>query len=356
MVNETPKAIVGLIVVSVIFIWGYHTFIPLNEMLIWILLQSIFIFFRYWNAHLLKQHLKDANDEKTKKHTVFFCILIIYSSLVWSGGSILGFMYAPSPYELVSLTMIAGIIAAGALSLSPILNAYLGYFTVMVLVQLFIMLMYDDKTHMIVTYLFIIYIPLIFLLSKSIYRFNVASIENTEKLEENVKNLYEISIIDSLTGVYNRRYFFESAQRHIALAQRDRADIALLMLDIDHFKNINDTYGHQAGDSVLRELSQALHVMIRESDLFARVGGEEFTILLHNTKCDGAKVMSEKIRSSIQQHPFKFRDITINVTLSIGIAALNDSVNTLDLLYQEADAQLYQAKISGRNRVCFSCA
>lgn len=122
------------------------------------------------------------------------------------------------------------------------------------------------------------------------------------------------------------------------------------MLDIDYFKKINDTYGHQAGDFVLINLVKEITSVMRESDTFARIGGEEFTVLLDNTSLDGAKIIAEKIRVMIENKHFIYNKATIDVTISIGISELNAQNASIDDLYKQADKQLYIAKQNGRNR------
>ncbi|RTE66216.1 GGDEF domain-containing protein [Amphritea opalescens] len=124
------------------------------------------------------------------------------------------------------------------------------------------------------------------------------------------------------------------------------------MIDIDHFKEINDNYGHQSGDYVLKKLSEKITNRIRKSDIFARIGGEEFTILLNNTPMDSAKVIAEKLRKLIEGTVFVLNNTPIKITISIGIAELNEENRSIEDLYKKADKQLYAAKHGGRNRVC----
>lgn len=156
-------------------------------------------------------------------------------------------------------------------------------------------------------------------------------------------------MIDELTNIYNRRYFFEISKELIALAAREQQAVSLIMLDIDYFKKINDTYGHQTGDFILRDLVKEINM--RKSDVFARVGGEEFTILLSDTSLNGATIIAEKIRKTIENKSFTYNTISINLTISIGISELNEENTTIEDLYKKADKQLYIAKKNGRNRV-----
>ena len=125
----------------------------------------------------------------------------------------------------------------------------------------------------------------------------------------------------------------------------------MLMLDIDYFKRINDTYGHQVGDVVLVTLAKKIQNMTRDCDIFARIGGEEFALLLYNTSIEDAKVVGQEICHTIASHDFIEKEQYIDVTISIGVATLNHDINSLDTLQYQADQKLYEAKESGRNCV-----
>jgi diguanylate cyclase (GGDEF)-like protein len=352
MVIQTPKAVLGLILVSLIYSWTYWHYIPSNILFFWILSQTLFIAFRFKNALILKQSIQQNNIQKTKHHIIYFSISIIISAFIWTSATILGVIFAPSPYEFSSLIMIVGIITAGVLSLASIFYIYVLYFFLMILPQIAIMFFYATPTHISIATYLLISIPIIMLLSKTVFTNHLHTISINESLGDSVNELYKLSITDSLTATYNRHYFFQEAHNFILAAQRENKPISLLMIDIDHFKDINDTYGHQAGDIILSELSREIKNLIRKSDIFARVGGEEFILLLNNTSLDGAKIIAEKIRMAIETKHFIYEDTSIAVTISIGSSSLNRDNDTLDSLYQRADIQLYNAKELGRNKVC----
>jgi len=155
---------------------------------------------------------------------------------------------------------------------------------------------------------------------------------------------------DALTGAMSRRAFRDEAARAVALARRHRHDLSLLMLDIDHFKRVNDTYGHAAGDRVLSAVHATCREGLRASDGIGRLGGEEFAILLPLTPSAAAVEVADKVRSSIARQRVTVADESIAVTASFGIAGLDRSVADLDTLLERADAALYAAKADGRNR------
>ncbi len=178
---------------------------------------------------------------------------------------------------------------------------------------------------------------------------------------ENVTNnerLKHIGLTDPLTGVHNRRFFDQRLREETGRALRQGHALSCLLLDVDHFKRVNDTYGHQVGDQVLREVAGRIKLQLRLSDAMARYGGEEFAVLLSETGETLALAVAERIRRSISQQPFRLAEAkSLPVTLSIGIATFHDGRPGQDIgvitegLVAGADRALYQAKESGRNRV-----
>ncbi len=176
-----------------------------------------------------------------------------------------------------------------------------------------------------------------------------------QQLDAREHKLKELSITDGLTNLKNRKYFDDTLEVEVAKSNRSNTPISLIMLDIDHFKSINDNYGHQAGDKCLIEMSATLtDLMRRKSDLVARYGGEEFIILLPNTDKDHAKALSELIRVSIGQLNIETESSTISFTASLGIATVIPPAHfNHEKLITVADSALYTAKEQGRNRCIF---
>ena len=179
------------------------------------------------------------------------------------------------------------------------------------------------------------------------------SLENCVNLER----VKRIGLTDPLTGVNNRRFFDQRLQEEVARALRHDVPLSCLLLDIDHFKNINDTYGHPLGDRVLTDAAAIMRAQLRGSDLLARYGGEEFAALLTHTHKPAALEIAERIRSAIAEHEFLTTDGgSLRATLSIGVATLQHQGNDVSgeggRLVSAADAALYAAKRGGRNRVC----
>ncbi len=166
------------------------------------------------------------------------------------------------------------------------------------------------------------------------------------------KKVQEMSITDSLTEVSTRRYFLERASEEIRRSMRHKSNLSLLMLDLDHFKDKNDRFGHLVGDVVLKEVASILKSSLREIDIIGRLGGEEFAIMLTGTGKDGAFQVAERIRESIEGAVFKAYDEVVSITVSAGISVFPDDGVDIESLVESADKALYKAKESGRNKVC----
>lgn len=164
------------------------------------------------------------------------------------------------------------------------------------------------------------------------------------------KRAVETAFRDPVTGISNRAAMDAMLQREVDLAQRYISPLSLIMLDCDRFKDINDSFGHIAGDSVLRELVNCLSDCIRRSDIVFRYGGEEFTVVLSNTEKSGARLLAERIRRAVENHEFRCADHMLHLTVSVGVAEL-DAGDDMYRLLDKADRALYHAKESGRNRV-----
>ncbi len=165
------------------------------------------------------------------------------------------------------------------------------------------------------------------------------------------EEIYQLTISDGLTQVHNKRYFLEYLEREMGRCHRYNRSLSLIMFDIDHFKSINDTNGHLAGDYVLRELAQTLKPRIRREECFARYGGEEFAIVMPEAGADNARKFAEKIRKMVEDHRFSFESKDISVTVSLGVADLTGDMTEPLQFIKIADQHLYKAKKTGRNRV-----
>lgn len=166
------------------------------------------------------------------------------------------------------------------------------------------------------------------------------------------ERIVEHTLRDGLTGAFNRRYLAERLDAEFAYAVRHDTPLCLLLVDVDHFKRINDTYGHVFGDQVLVGLSQHMLRVIRAEDVFARFGGEEFAVLSRGLTGEGARLFAERLRSAVSRFPFRLGEERVQVTVSVGIATMPDStIGQPRQLVEAADGALYRAKADGRDRV-----
>ena len=187
------------------------------------------------------------------------------------------------------------------------------------------------------------------------------SLAETESLKSKYKAL---SVIDDLTQIYNRRYFFSEVPSALARALRYGQTLSLLFIDLDHFKSINDTYGHEVGDTVLKDVAAVLSRQSRKGDILARMGGEEFALAVPNTEIEGIQLLAQRIKESVSKVSWQHEEREFGITLSIGIAelklpkkddqsCLNHINEVVHVLVREADDALYHSKRAGRDKITF---
>lgn len=177
------------------------------------------------------------------------------------------------------------------------------------------------------------------------------------ELRESLNNTLQMAVVDDLTGLYNRRYF----DRHLGImfskAAEQNRELGVMMIDLDHFKSVNDTHGHDAGDVVLREFAERLRRNIRGADLACRYGGEEFVVLMPDTDVSTASMVAERLRSAVDGRVFAINEtVNLSLTVSIGIGTIDQSDENPEMLVKRADIAVYQAKHGGRNRVVANAA
>lgn len=179
----------------------------------------------------------------------------------------------------------------------------------------------------------------------------IQDITERKKVEKELKRLAQT---DPLTGLANRRYFMQLAEHELLRSQRYGGELSILMIDIDYFKKINDSYGHHVGDLVIQSLSNICRNTLREIDVIGRIGGEEFAVVLPQTAGQSALKVAERLRETIANAVFTPEpDVPIRFTVSIGVTTLTDQQSNMQTLLCFADKALYDAKLDGRNKVCF---
>lgn len=189
-----------------------------------------------------------------------------------------------------------------------------------------------------------------FLLSVIMWNYHYINTVQKQRIKIQQKQLEQMAYYDPLTNLPNRRYFYQLIEDEVFAIKHEGHESVIIILDIDNFKNINDTYGHLVGDNILRQLAILLESNIRESDTVSRFGGEEFVILMPSTSLAGGYAFAERLRQLIMEKNFIVGSTTLHITASFGISLLND-IQDLDDYYSHADKALYMAKQSGKNRV-----
>ncbi|MBI2891416.1 MAG: GGDEF domain-containing protein [Nitrospirae bacterium] len=182
---------------------------------------------------------------------------------------------------------------------------------------------------------------------------NVFKFLHTSDLENAwLDEMYRLATRDPLTDLFNKHYLLEQLDAKLSAVSRYEEPLAVLMVDVDHFKKVNDTHGHVAGDAVLRGIAHRLMQAVRQEDLVCRFGGEEFVLVALKANAEAASVLAERVRSDIERRPFEFRTTTVQVTVSVGVCVLDPAERlTTETVLRRADEAMYHAKEAGRNRV-----
>lgn len=263
-----------------------------------------------------------------------FCYWVFISALIWVPQDELRILWFFSNLPATFLLLGTGIgLLATAASMGIVLwiNPHLS-------------VPYSANALATATMVFLFLGTLMYAYSKRSFSFYQRMIESNQKLKYMASH-------DFLTKVYNARTYYEICDRLIQVAQREKTPFAVLFIDLDHFKKINDTLGHEAGDIVLQKVALCLTQNIRKSDALGRIGGEEFSIFLPNTNLAGALLLGEKLRKSIEELSPIYQQAPIPITGSIGVAPSKSSHQCIGDIQKEADQAMYLAKKSGRNRV-----
>ena len=175
--------------------------------------------------------------------------------------------------------------------------------------------------------------------------------KEVDSARQRADHLEQELLLDPLTGIYNRRAYDKHVKEELQRYQRYNQQFSMLLFDVDHFKRINDTYGHAIGDRCLKEIINRIKTILRESDFLARVGGEEFVVILPGTGETQAVDVAEKVRRAVEKTEFIHNNETLPITISVGVTAVQPSDHSPDTLFQRVDNAMYEAKNTGRNRV-----
>lgn len=283
---------------------------------------------------------------------VVFYVSVVITALIWGVMfALVMFMKQEHAAQLIMILCVCGLGAGGVVAYIPDRRLSLTFNATIILPAILTMFVNRSDTALLVMFCaFSIYMMMITFKGNGEY-WN--ALENEHLLEIKSLELAHLSNTDALTGLYNRRYFNDSLEREWKRSGRDKSPIALLIMDIDYFKRINDTHGHQAGDEYLKKLAETLSsVFKRDTDIVARYGGEEFTILLQGMDLGHAMRLAENAIQAVAAMKIDYQGEKIGTTISVGInSCVPDSKTRPDSFITGADQALYRAKGSGRNRV-----
>lgn len=285
---------------------------------------------------------------------------IMYFPLVWLPSLGWGILCALSfthpsfePFSLIITISTAGLTGGGVSALVPNRLLTLGLISSFLFPGMLTTL-FTDKYNVSVPLIFGIYWVGMYSVTRIQHREYWQRLKYYFLLKEHALELEHLSNLDGLTGLKNRRYFNDSLRKEIKAASRSRHNLSLLLIDIDHFKKINDLYGHLAGDECLRSLSGLLMQQLkRETDIIVRYGGEEFAVVLPDLDGDEAGSIAERIRKSVEKNIISHGDIQLSFTVSIGVTTVIPPKDYIsEKFIESADNALYRAKNGGRNQVC----
>ena len=276
--------------------------------------------------------------------------------IVWGTSFLLTITYSLNESRALILMAYFGMLSFGFFKLrfreffSVAMFAILGYTLIILYLFIYEPDRLDIRLELLQLLAFVSTIIVMLFTGSSIHRLRERTSKQRDELQASLELNKTLATTDELTGLYNRRYFMKKLTEQKALSERDDSDFVLCYCDLDHFKSINDTFGHHTGDVVLKKFAEILKSSIREIDYAARFGGEEFICLLVHTDMENSKKVTDRIRKTLED--YKFSDIapSLKATVSIGIANFKE-FNTIQETMMSADHRMYAAKNSGRNKV-----
>jgi diguanylate cyclase (GGDEF)-like protein len=280
------------------------------------------------------------------------------TQMIWSSLYILALIYLLNQWRSIALMPYFAILSFGYFRLNFVeflavtVFSVLGYFSVIIYIYINEPLRIHFDKELVQMLGFAMTCMVMVYTGSAVNKLRVGFRERNEQLAEALRLNTRLATTDDLTGLYTRRYLMNMLANQKALSEREDTDFVILFADLDHFKHINDSFGHYIGDVVLKDFADIIRMSIREIDYGSRFGGEEFVVLLVNTDIEQAKKVAERIRYGIEH--FNFSDVApgLNVTVSIGVASYKQFKSIQETL-MTADNRMYKAKEQGRNRIVF---
>jgi diguanylate cyclase (GGDEF)-like protein len=353
--KNLPNSMLSLSLVGIILLLTLYDNIELKLLIPWFVLFIIIILARigllmWYRATHSQLHLISVH---------YYLFLLGASASALMIGTLGSFLMPNDlPHQAFILIMITGLLAGSiqSLSASYLINMI---YLLLALLPVEVWLAFQDNIPLDIHYGLLIgillYIFFTLIISHNNHLYLLSNIKlKLENSELNVA-IKELAVHDELTGLYNRHYLYEFLNLEIAKAQRNNSTLAIIMFDIDHFKELNDTYGHEAGDTVLQKIGAYFNENIRKGDMACRYGGEEFIIVFPNTPLETALARAEVIREGIKKLVIVYKQESIKgVAISGGIAAFPDHGAACKVIINASDTALYQAKHQGRDQVCIA--
>ncbi len=336
----------GTQVTEIIYLWRIGIIASHSVMIVLALAAALFTFYIRKNNLYHTKLAVHLPEVVAFAYLLFGAIISIIDQFITA---------AITPYLIANIAVALGIILKPQISLIIYPLTFLLFYTFVPMTQT------DNELLLSVRVNAITAAAIGLALSLVIWRTNnVTIIQNKlikrqkDELEKKNTQLEHMVRTDMLTGLYNRMRFTEFVEMETARVKRTGENSSLIFMDLDHFKNVNDNYGHPSGDTVLKWIAGVIKGQLRSTDILARFGGEEFAILLPDTSVEGACKVAEKVRTAIENCSFPGKMENLKMTASFGVAPLNtDEVNSFQTAYKKADAALYRAKKGGRNRIEF---
>jgi len=301
-------------------------------------------------ALFARYHLKVPSSAEILAWEKPYLVTLLVSSLIWGVGIVWALPHDSLLHEAIAFGFLMGM-AGGALSVySAIRMLALATITAILLPLTLWMAIEGGPIRNAMTLAALIYFLSAWRATRILSSSLQQNFEKTYALHDAKEAAERLASTDALTGISNRRAFFEHAAITFHYCRRNKKPVAAMLIDIDHFKRINDTRGHAVGDLALQHVAQMLRTVLRKSDLCCRLGGEEFAVLLPDTKLADARHVAEKLRAAIADQPLPLPGTTmpLSITVSVGVA---DGCDELEVLLERADSAMYAAKHAGRNRV-----
>jgi len=330
--NFITFSYIGLFLATLYLLFDYHTYADTMYMSSVIISRLVAIFF----AIMVVVASKNKTFEPYRIEAITFFGTMGYTAITYS------YIAYDNVIYFVGFNWIFYLVAT--IMLTPLITTKLYIFmeSFQITAVLVLMYIYFKPFEMLFTYT-VFSVPLAF------YVYAVVSLNRKNGLEayENAYNMHILSSIDGLSHLLNRRSWYEISKKLFS----QQTNVAFIMLDIDHFKKVNDTYGHDAGDMVIQTVSRILLEQTRQQDLIGRLGGEEFGIILPYATLAEAHTIAERIRTTIEKTHIHYNEEILNVTVSLGLSEKNPQMKDLSMLVTYGDQLLYQAKENGRNRV-----